>query len=93
MTEKKGLSGPDLRRGISLTELTDGSMLQGHAKGELILVARRGDDHSPIRAICTHYGASLFTGIIVDDTMRCPGVTRASVFARERRCARRRLIW
>src|ERR1700687_1080165 len=72
MTEKKGLSGPDLRRGISLTELTDGSMLQGHAKGEPILVARRGDGYYAIAAICTHYGAPLATVIIVDDTVRCP---------------------
>ena len=72
MAEKKDLTGPDLARGISLTELTDGSMLQGHAKGEPILVARRGDGYFAIGAICTHYGAPLATGIIVDDTVRCP---------------------
>ena len=72
MAEKKDLKGPDLMRGISLTELTDGSMLQGHAKGEPILVARRGDGYFAIGAICTHYGAPLATGIIVDDTVRCP---------------------
>jgi len=38
MAEKKGLTGPDLAQGISLTDLADGSMLQGHAKGEPILV-------------------------------------------------------
>src|SRR5713101_10002072 len=72
MAEKKDLTGPDLMRGISLTELADGSMLQGHAKGEPILVARRGDGYFAIGAICTHYGAPLATGIIVDDTVRCP---------------------
>jgi NADPH-dependent 2,4-dienoyl-CoA reductase/sulfur reductase-like enzyme/nitrite reductase/ring-hydroxylating ferredoxin subunit len=72
MAEKKDLTGPDLAQGISLTDLTDGSMLQGHAKGQPILVARRGNGYFAIGAICTHYGAPLATGIIVDDTVRCP---------------------
>jgi apoptosis-inducing factor 3 len=72
MAENKELTGPDFARGISLTELTDGSMVQGHVKGEPILVAQRGDNYFAIGAICTHYGAPLATGIIVDDTVRCP---------------------
>src|ERR1039457_3663774 len=72
MAEKKELTGPDLARGIPLTALTDGSMVQGHAKGEPILVARRGGDYFAIGAVCTHYGAPLVEGIIVDDTVRCP---------------------
>ena len=72
MAEKKELTGPDLARGISLSKLADGSMLQGHAKGEPILVARRGDGYFAIGAMCTHYGAPLATGILVDDTVRCP---------------------
>jgi NADPH-dependent 2,4-dienoyl-CoA reductase/sulfur reductase-like enzyme/nitrite reductase/ring-hydroxylating ferredoxin subunit len=72
MAEKKELTGPDLARGIPLTALSDGSMLQGHAKGKPILVARRGGDYFAIGAVCTHYGAPLVEGIIVDDTVRCP---------------------
>ncbi|MGH6864385.1 MAG: FAD-dependent oxidoreductase, partial [Methylocella sp.] len=72
MAEKKDLTGPDLTRGIPFSELTDGNMLQGHAKGEPILVTRRGDGYFAIGAICTHYGAPLATGIIVEDTVRCP---------------------
>jgi apoptosis-inducing factor 3 len=63
MAEEKKLSGPDFARGVSLTEFTDGGMLQGHVKGEQILVARRGDSYFAIGAICTHYGASLADGI------------------------------
>jgi len=92
MAAKKDLTGPDFARGISLGGLADGSMLQGHAKGKPILVARCGDGYFAIGATCTHYGAPLATGIIVDDTVRCPGTTPASAFARERRCARRRLL-
>jgi apoptosis-inducing factor 3 len=68
MAEKKELTGPDFARGISLTELTDGSMVQGHVKEEPILVARHDDQYFAIGATCTHYGAPLATGIIVDDT-------------------------
>ena len=72
MAEEKKLSGPDFAQGVSLTEFTDGGMLQGHAKGEPILVARRGDACFAIGAICTHYGAPLVEGILVGDTVRCP---------------------
>ncbi len=72
MTQNKDLTGPDLAIGVSLTKLTDDGMLQGHVAGEPVLVARRGDDYFAIGAICTHYGAPLATGIIVEDTVRCP---------------------
>ena len=72
MAEEKQLSGPDFEQGVSLTELADGGMLQGHTKGEPILVARRGDGCFAIGAICTHYGAPLADGILVGDTVRCP---------------------
>ena len=68
MAEKKELTGPDFARGISLTELMEGSMVQGHVKWESILVARRDDQYFAIGASCTHYGAPLATGIMVDDT-------------------------
>jgi apoptosis-inducing factor 3 len=72
MAEEKKLSGPDFAQGVSLTEFTDGGMLQGHAKGEPILVARRGDTFFAIGASCTHYGAPLAEGLVVGDTVRCP---------------------
>ena len=65
-------SGPDLARGISLTELPDGGQLLGHAGGEPVLVVRRGEDIFAIGANCTHYGGPLAEGIVVGDTVRCP---------------------
>jgi NADPH-dependent 2,4-dienoyl-CoA reductase/sulfur reductase-like enzyme/nitrite reductase/ring-hydroxylating ferredoxin subunit len=47
-------------------------MLIGHANGEPVLVARRGHELFAIGAFCTHYGASLGDGLLVDDTVRCP---------------------
>ncbi|WP_119461003.1 FAD-dependent oxidoreductase [Rhodospirillaceae bacterium SYSU D60014] len=72
MAGKQELSGPDLAAGIALNELADGAMLQGHAAGEPVLVARRGDAYFAIGANCTHYNGPLAEGLMVGDTVRCP---------------------
>ena len=66
------LSGPDLTQAIELSTIPDGTMLLGHAQGEPVLLARRGDEVFAIGAICTHYGAPLEQGLLVGDTVRCP---------------------
>jgi apoptosis-inducing factor 3 len=68
----KRLAGPDLAKGIALSELADGAMLLGHAHGEAALLARRGAELFAIGAICTHYGGPLAEGLLVGDTIRCP---------------------
>jgi NADPH-dependent 2,4-dienoyl-CoA reductase/sulfur reductase-like enzyme/nitrite reductase/ring-hydroxylating ferredoxin subunit len=70
--EKAKLNGPDLTQGVELSTIPDGTMLLGHAQGEPVLLARRGNEVFAIGAICTHYGAPLETGLLVDDTVRCP---------------------
>src|SRR5579864_4855722 len=69
---KTELSGPDLAQGIELSRIPDGTMLLGHARGEPVLLVRRGTDVFAIGAVCTHYGAPLVEGLIVGDTVRCP---------------------
>ena len=66
--ERPKLNGPDL----TLSTVPDGAMLLGHALGEPVLLARRGDELFAIGPICTHYGAPLEQGLLVDDTVRCP---------------------
>ncbi len=66
------LDGPDLTQGVELSTVPDGTMLLGHAGGEPVLLARRGDELFAIGAICTHYGAPLDEGLLVGDTVRCP---------------------
>src|SRR5688572_7223719 len=68
----KTLIGPDLAKGVELSKIPDGTMLLGHAQGESVLVARRGGELFAIGALCTHYGAPLGDGLLVDDTVRCP---------------------
>jgi nitrite reductase/ring-hydroxylating ferredoxin subunit/thioredoxin reductase len=70
--ETTKLSGPDLTQGVELSTIPDGTMMLGHARGEPVLLARRGDEVFAIGAICTHYGAPLEQGLLVGDTVRCP---------------------
>jgi NADPH-dependent 2,4-dienoyl-CoA reductase/sulfur reductase-like enzyme/nitrite reductase/ring-hydroxylating ferredoxin subunit len=73
MAEASGeLKGPDFEHGCKIASLADGEMLLGHAFGEGILVARRGDELFAIGATCTHYGGPLAEGLMVDCTVRCP---------------------
>jgi apoptosis-inducing factor 3 len=71
-TETSQLSGPDLGLGVPLSSLPEGGMLQGHAGGEAILLARRAGELFALGAFCTHYGAPLADGLLVGDTIRCP---------------------
>ena len=66
---QRKLSGPDLTQGVELSMVPDGTMLLGHARGQLVFLARRGDELFAIGAICTHYGAPLEQGLLVGDTM------------------------
>src|SRR6266480_5986313 len=64
--------GPDFKKGCKIDEVAVGKMLLGHAFGEQVLVARRGDELFAIGATCTHYGGPLAEGLMVDCTVRCP---------------------
>src|SRR5438270_1693501 len=73
MAEASGdLEGPDFEKGFNIDDVADGKMLLGHAFGEAVLVARRGDELFAIGATCTHYGGPLAKGLMVDCTVRCP---------------------
>jgi NADPH-dependent 2,4-dienoyl-CoA reductase/sulfur reductase-like enzyme/nitrite reductase/ring-hydroxylating ferredoxin subunit len=66
------LKGPDLAAGIPANDVADGAMVLGHANGEAVLIARRGNELFAIGATCTHYGGPLGEGLLVQDTVRCP---------------------
>src|SRR5213596_2558693 len=66
------LEGPDFEKGCKIDKLADGEMIFGHAFGEAILAARRGEEIFAIGATCTHYGGPLAKGLMVDCTVRCP---------------------
>ena len=66
------LEGPDFEKGYETENVRDGEMLLGHAFGEPVLVARRGEELFAIGATCTHYGGPLAKGLMVDCTVHCP---------------------
>src|SRR5213596_1452681 len=73
MAEASGdLERPDFEKGCKIDQVADGEMLLGHAFGEQVLVARRGDELFAIGATCTHYGGPLAKGLMVNCTVRCP---------------------
>ncbi|GAB3866149.1 FAD-dependent oxidoreductase [Hymenobacter segetis] len=67
------LTGPDfVADGLALADLADGAMTTGHAHGEAVLLARRGDELFAITAKCSHLGALLGKGLLDGETVRCP---------------------
>jgi NADPH-dependent 2,4-dienoyl-CoA reductase/sulfur reductase-like enzyme/nitrite reductase/ring-hydroxylating ferredoxin subunit len=72
MSGSQELSGPDLAQGVPASDLVEGQMLVGHAGGEAVLLARSSARVFAVGANCTHYGAPLSEGLLVNDTVRCP---------------------
>jgi len=67
------VKGPDLEKeGVLLDSLADGALLACQAHGEALVLARSGKDFFAVGAACTHYGAPLADGAIVDGELRCP---------------------
>jgi NADPH-dependent 2,4-dienoyl-CoA reductase/sulfur reductase-like enzyme/nitrite reductase/ring-hydroxylating ferredoxin subunit len=66
------IDGPDFGEGIDVASIGDGAMLAGQVGGEAALLVRQGDSFVVVGATCTHYGAPLADGLIVDGTIRCP---------------------
>ncbi|MGZ5922553.1 MAG: FAD-dependent oxidoreductase [Rhizomicrobium sp.] len=70
--ETTELSGPDLTRGVALSDLADGAMLLGHAGGEQVLLVRQGAEVFAVGHQCTHYHGALADGLAGGGTVRCP---------------------
>jgi NADPH-dependent 2,4-dienoyl-CoA reductase/sulfur reductase-like enzyme/nitrite reductase/ring-hydroxylating ferredoxin subunit len=66
------LAGPDLTEGVAAGDVPDGGVLLGHAGGEAVVLARRGEEVFAVGAACTHYGGPLAEGLVVGDEIRCP---------------------
>ncbi len=66
------LTGPDFARGITLSELKEGTPLLGQAEGEAVVLVRTGEEVFAVGASCSHYGAPLAEGIVAEGSLRCP---------------------
>lgn len=63
---------PDFARGIPAGDLPEGAMIEGTLGEDKVLLLRR---HGTVRAIgarCTHLGAPMGKGIVVEGEIRCP---------------------
>jgi NADPH-dependent 2,4-dienoyl-CoA reductase/sulfur reductase-like enzyme/nitrite reductase/ring-hydroxylating ferredoxin subunit len=72
VSEAAAPSGPDLAAGVPVASVRDGVPLLGHARGEPVILVRRGPDLLAVGAACTHYGGPLAEGLVVEDSIRCP---------------------
>src|ERR1700726_3496630 len=70
--QEKKLEGPDFAQGVALADIAGGGMILGHAAGDAVLLARRGQELFAIGAECTHYHGPLAEGVLVEATVRCP---------------------
>ena len=71
MAEDKKPSGPDLTKGVSLSEFKDGKLL-GHVGEEDVLLVQADSEIFAIEPLCSHYHGPLAEGLVVGDTIRCP---------------------
>jgi NADPH-dependent 2,4-dienoyl-CoA reductase/sulfur reductase-like enzyme/nitrite reductase/ring-hydroxylating ferredoxin subunit len=71
-SESNSPTGPDLRQGVSPSQVPEGGCLAGQVDGEAVLLARSGGQWLALGAVCSHYNGPLAEGLIVGDTVRCP---------------------
>jgi apoptosis-inducing factor 3 len=64
--------GPDLEMGAPVADIPADGVLEGHVRGDAVLLSRSGDQVFAVGGGCTHYGARLADGRIAGRTVRCP---------------------
>lgn len=65
-------TGPDLEAGVPAHEVVEGTPFRGTVRGEPVVLVRQGAEVFAVGGSCTHYGAPLADGLVVDGTLRCP---------------------
>ncbi|MEO8845037.1 MAG: FAD-dependent oxidoreductase [Kofleriaceae bacterium] len=66
------ITGPDLKEGVSESEVRDGVPLLGHVDGEAVVLVRDAGRLHAVGATCTHYGGPLAEGTVTDGAIHCP---------------------
>ena len=64
--------GPDLAKGVPVASVPAAGVLAGHVDGSAVLLSRLPDGIFAVSGTCTHYGAALAEGLVVDGEVRCP---------------------
>ena len=63
---------PDLESGLELDRIPDGGMTPGCWRGQSIIVVNQEGRYCAVSAECTHMGAPLNEGTLVDGELHCP---------------------
>ena len=69
--EQKPPSGPDLSKGVSLSDFKDDKLL-GHVGDDEVLLVRSGSEIYAVGAHCSHYHGPLADGLVTGASVRCP---------------------
>jgi NADPH-dependent 2,4-dienoyl-CoA reductase/sulfur reductase-like enzyme/nitrite reductase/ring-hydroxylating ferredoxin subunit len=64
-------TGPDLTKGVALSDFADGKLL-GHVGDDQVLLVLSSGEVFAIDAHCSHYHGALADGLVVGDSVRCP---------------------
>ena len=64
-------AGPDLSKGIALSEFA-GETLLGHVGDDEVVLVRSGSEIFAIGAYCSHYHGPLAEGLVTGEGIRCP---------------------
>jgi len=64
-------AGPDLSKGVALSEFS-GAILLGHVGDEDVLLVRSGPEIFAIDAHCSHYHGPLAEGLVDGESIHCP---------------------
>jgi NADPH-dependent 2,4-dienoyl-CoA reductase/sulfur reductase-like enzyme/nitrite reductase/ring-hydroxylating ferredoxin subunit len=64
--------GPDFSQGVLQLQVPAGGVLAGRVGEDAVLLARLDDGFHAVGGSCTHYGAPLGEGLVVDGEVRCP---------------------
>jgi apoptosis-inducing factor 3 len=62
----------DFRAGLDMRDVADGSIISGRVDSDEAILIRRGNAYFAVGAQCTHYHGALASGLVVEDTLRCP---------------------
>src|SRR5215212_7715370 len=72
MADQQALpAGPDLSKGVPLSEFADKTLL-GHVGDDEVVLVRSGSEIFAIGAYCTHYHGPLAEGLVTGESIRCP---------------------
>jgi NADPH-dependent 2,4-dienoyl-CoA reductase/sulfur reductase-like enzyme/nitrite reductase/ring-hydroxylating ferredoxin subunit len=69
--EQKPPSGPDLTKGVALSDFKDDKLL-GHVGDDEVLLVKSGGDIFAVGAHCSHYHGPLADGLVTGTDVRCP---------------------